>query len=602
MQVARRGTMSTGYDAVEDRYIKPVKGRKTMFRMIRDILRLRRDATIFTGSVVIYAIGGVLYPLALGLAVNYVRAGNLRLLLVYSALFFLLYLLQFFSNIWLNLSSVRVAQGVIKGMRDQAFKNLQRVPLDFYSNVKAGYLISRIANDSESISDFLTYQLPSVISGVTTIIIAAVIMFDLNTRLALFSLVVMPVLGIYTLAIQSRVRENYLVTRRALAAITGNLAETIAAIRTVKAFNAEAQTEERFKNLNDENFRSNMTATRLTSSYSSVIRFLEAVGIFLVIYEGATLLFGGQISLGILVAFIAYVQQFFNPIVQLTQLYTTYQNSMVGASRIYGIIDSSPEKAMGETEVNSFTRSIRGNDVSVHYDDNVALEKVTVEINKGECVAVVGRTGAGKTTLTNVILKFKFPDEGDIQLDLKNLNEIETTAYRRLIVPVLQEPFLFNGTIFDNIEYAMRGITRDEVQGLIDRYGMSEIFRHLPRGLDSPVGEMGRNLSEGQRQAVSILRAFARNPEIIIMDEATAQIDSRSEKNIIEAMRKFAKNGTLILISHRFSLITLSDRIIVLEKGGVVQEGKLEELSKQDGVFRELYKRSVNAYVSGGGT
>ncbi len=593
--------MSTGYDAVEDQYIKPVKGRKTMFRMIRDVLNLKKDATVFTISVVIYAIGGVLYPLALGLAINSVRAGQIRSLLLYAGLFFLFYLIQFFSNIWINLSSVKVAQGVIKGMRDGAFKKLQSVPLDFYSNVKLGYLISRIANDAESISDFLTYQLPSVISGITTIIIAAVIMFDLNTKLALYSLVVMPVLAVYTLAIQPRVKRNYLVTRRALAAITGNLAETIAAIRTVKAFNAEAQTEGRFGNLNDNNFKANMVATRLTSSYSSVIRFLEAAGIFLVIYEGSLSLLHGQISLGILVAFIAYVQQFFNPIVQLTQLYNMYQNSMVGASRIYGIIDSTPEKMKGETVVTSFSKSIKGNNVSVRYDENVALENVTVEIKKGECVAIVGRTGAGKTTLTNVILKFKFPDEGDVLLDLRKLNEIETNAYRKLIVPVLQEPFLFNGTVFENVEYSKRGITKEEVQRLIDVYGMSEIFRNLPNGIDSPVGEMGRNMSEGQRQAVSILRAFVRNPEIIIMDEATAQIDSRSEKAIITAMRSYAKNGTLILISHRFSLITLSDRIIVLEKGGVVQEGTLDELAKEDGTFRELYKRSVSSYVSGTG-
>ena len=593
--------MSTGYDAVEDQYIKPVKGRKTMFRMIRDVLNLKRDAAVFTISVVIYAIGGVLYPLALGLAINSVRAGQIRSLLLYVGLFFLFYLIQFFSNIWINLSSVKVAQGVIKGMRDGAFKKLQSVPLDFYSNVKLGYLISRIANDAESISDFLTYQLPSVISGITTIIIAAVIMFDLNTKLALYSLVVMPVLAVYTLAIQPRVRRNYLVTRRALAAITGNLAETIAAIRTVKAFNAEAQTEGRFGNLNDNNFKANMVATRLTSSYSSVIRFLEAAGIFLVIYEGSLSLLHGQISLGILVAFIAYVQQFFNPIVQLTQLYNMYQNSMVGASRIYGIIDSTPEKMRGETVVTSFSKSINGNNVSVRYDENVALENVTVEIKKGECVAIVGRTGAGKTTLTNVILKFKFPDEGDVLLDLRKLNEIETNAYRKLIVPVLQEPFLFNGTVFENVEYSKRGITKEEVRRLIDVYGMSEIFRNLPNGIDSPVGEMGRNMSEGQRQAVSILRAFVRNPEIIIMDEATAQIDSRAEKAIITAMRSYAKNGTLILISHRFSLITLSDRIIVLEKGGVVQEGTLDELAKEEGTFRELYKRSVSSYVSGTG-
>ena len=589
--------MSTGYDAVEDQFLKPEKGRRTMLRMVKDIFYWRRESAVFTTSVVITAIAGVLYPLALGLAVNSILSRNVGSLTFYSVLFFILYFIQFFSNRMMSLSSTKVSQGVIKRMRDTAFQNLQKVPLEFFSKVKAGYLISRIENDSESISDFLTYQLPQVISGVTTIVIAAGIMFYLDTPLALYSLLVMPILGLFTLVIQTKVRSNYLRTRRAIAAITGNLAETIAAIRTVKAFNAESQIEDKFKSLNSENFDANMKATRLSSSYSSAIRVIEALGIVLVIYEGSIALLNGQISLGILVSFIAYVQQFFNPIVQLSQLYNTYQNSMVGASRIYSIIDSSPENDNGNVDIQRFTSSIVGKGMRVTYDGSMALDRVTVEIDKGECVAIVGRTGAGKTTLTNVILKFKYPDEGDIAIDLRTLNTLDTSAYRKLIVPVLQEPFLFNGSIFDNIEYSRKGITKEEVQSLINNYGMNEIFRTLPKGLDSPVGEMGRNLSEGQRQAVSILRAFVRNPDIIIMDEATAQIDSKSEKNIITAMRNYAKNGTLILISHRFSLITLSDRIIVLEKGKIVQEGTLDVLANQEGVFKDLYKRSVSAYI-----
>ncbi len=589
--------MSTGYDAVEDQFLKPEKGRRTMLRMVKDIFYWRRESAVFTTAVVITAIAGVLYPLALGLAVNSILSRNVGSLTFYSVLFFILYFIQFFSNRMMSLSSTKVSQGVIKRMRDTAFQNLQKVPLEFFSKVKAGYLISRIENDSESISDFLTYQLPQVISGVTTIVIAAGIMFYLDTPLALYSLLVMPILGLFTLVIQTKVRANYLRTRRAIAAITGNLAETIAAIRTVKAFNAESQIEDKFKSLNSENFDANMKATRLSSSYSSAIRVIEALGIVLVIYEGSIALLNGQISLGILVSFIAYVQQFFNPIVQLSQLYNTYQNSMVGASRIYSIIDSSPENDNGNVDIQRFTSSIVGKGMRVTYDGSMALDRVTVEIDKGECVAIVGRTGAGKTTLTNVILKFKYPDEGDIAIDLRTLNTLDTSAYRKLIVPVLQEPFLFNGSIFDNIEYSRKGITKEEVQSLINNYGMNEIFRTLPKGLDSPVGEMGRNLSEGQRQAVSILRAFVRNPDIIIMDEATAQIDSKSEKNIITAMRNYAKNGTLILISHRFSLITLSDRIIVLEKGKIVQEGTLDVLANQEGVFKDLYKRSVSAYI-----
>ncbi|MCL4447145.1 MAG: ABC transporter ATP-binding protein [Thermoplasmatales archaeon] len=589
--------MSTGYDAVEDQFLKPEKGSRTMSRMVKDIFYWRRDSGVFTASVVVTAIAGVLYPLALGLAVNSILSGNTLLLFGYSTMFFLLYVVQFFSNRSMSVSATKVAQGVIKRMRDRSFQNLQRVPLDFYSKVKAGYLISRIENDSESISDFLTYQLPQVISGITTIIIAAGIMFYFDARLALYSLLVMPILGIFTLAIQTKVRANYLRTRRTIAAITGNLAETIAAIRTVKAFNAESQTEGRFEQLNSDNFDANMNATRLSSAYSSVIRVIEAVGIVIVIYEGSIALLNGLISVGILVSFIVYVQQFFNPIVQLSQLYNMYQNSMVGASRIYSIIDSDPEKDTGTEQVSSFSRAIKGSNMRVTYDGSIALGRVSVEIDKGECVAIVGRTGAGKTTLTNVILKFRYPDEGEISIDLKDLATLETRSYRKLIVPVLQEPFLFNGSIFENIEYSKSGITREELRSLIEIYGMNDIFHSLPKGIDSPVGEMGRNLSEGQRQAVSILRAFVRNPDIIIMDEATAQIDSKSEKNIITAMRNFAKNGTLILISHRFSLITLSDRIIVLEKGNVVQEGKLDQLVNQDGVFRELYKRSVSAYL-----
>ncbi|MEM3213066.1 MAG: ATP-binding cassette domain-containing protein, partial [Thermoplasmatales archaeon] len=192
-------------------------------------------------------------------------------------------------------------------------------------------------------------------------------------------------------------------------------------------------------------------------------------------------------------------------------------------------------------------------------------------------------------------LKLKKPDSGQITIDLRDLRNINTKMYRNIISPVLQEPFLFNGTVFENIRYAREDVSREEVEDLIRRYGMQYIFNSLPEGLDSQVGEMGRNMSEGQRQAVSIIRAFVRNPEIVILDEATAQIDPPSEKEIMNALKRYSSEGTLILISHRFSLITLADRIVVLEKGKVVQEGTLDSLSKQPGVFSELYSRSLRS-------
>ncbi|MEM0195843.1 MAG: ABC transporter ATP-binding protein [Thermoplasmatales archaeon] len=587
--------MTSGYDATEDRYLKPQKGIRTMLRMIRDIFRFKRYSSIFVISVVVTAVTGVLYPLALGYAVNEILRRNVDLLILYSVLFFFLYLMQFVSSRFQTVTSTMVAQKFIKGMRDNAFSKLQRVPIDFFSKVRTGYLISRIENDSESIADFLTYQLPQVISGITTIAISAGIMFYLNARLAAFSLAVLPILGIFTLSLQGKVRMNYLRTRRTIASITGNLAETIAAMRTVKAFNAENQAAERFDRLNYDNFEANMNASRLSSLYSAVIRVIEAAGIMIVIYEGSLSLQSGAISLGILVAFITYIQQFFNPIIQLSQLYNTYQNSLVGASRIYSIIDSQEEEDEGKETIEHFSNSIVGRGIQVKYEESSALEGVSIEIRKGERVAIVGRTGAGKTTLTNVILKLKKPDSGQITIDLRDLRNINTKMYRNIISPVLQEPFLFNGTVFENIRYAREDVSREEVEDLIRRYGMQYIFNSLPEGLDSQVGEMGRNMSEGQRQAVSIIRAFVRNPEIVILDEATAQIDPPSEKEIMNALKRYSSEGTLILISHRFSLITLADRIVVLEKGKVVQEGTLDSLSKQPGVFSELYSRSLRS-------
>ncbi|MEM4119322.1 MAG: ABC transporter ATP-binding protein [Thermoplasmatales archaeon] len=587
--------MTSGYDATEDRYLKPQKGIRTMLRMIRDIFRFKRYSSIFVISVVVTAVTGVLYPLALGYAVNEILRRNVDLLILYSVLFFFLYLMQFVSSRFQTVTSTMVAQKFIKGMRDNAFSKLQRVPIDFFSKVRTGYLISRIENDSESIADFLTYQLPQVISGITTIAISAGIMFYLNARLAAFSLAVLPILGIFTLSLQGKVRMNYLRTRRTIASITGNLAETIAAMRTVKAFNAENQAAERFDRLNYDNFEANMNASRLSSLYSAVIRVIEAAGIMIVIYEGSLSLQSGAISLGILVAFITYIQQFFNPIIQLSQLYNTYQNSLVGASRIYSIIDSQEEEDEGKETIEHFSNSIVGRGIQVKYEESSALEGVSIEIRKGERVAIVGRTGAGKTTLTNVILKLKKPDSGQITIDLRDLRNINTKMYRNIISPVLQEPFLFNGTVFENIRYAREDVSREEVEDLIRRYGMQYIFNSLPEGLDSQVGEMGRNMSEGQRQAVSIIRAFVRNPEIVILDEATAQIDPPSEKEIMNALKRYSSEGTLILISHRFSLITLADRIVVLEKGKVVQEGTLDSLSRQPGVFSELYSRSLRS-------
>ena len=587
------------YDDQEEELIRTGKSLPSFSRLLRDMFRMRRESTEVIIAVMITAVAGTLYPLSLGYAINSIIRRDYNGLYLFASGFFLLYVVQFFSNRLRTVSSTKLAQSTIKSLRDRSFQNLQHVPVSFYSRVKTGYLISRITNDAETLSEFLTFQLPQVISGITTVLVSISIMFYKDFSLTLYALIVIPVLAGFTLSLQGKVRLNYLKTRKTIAAITGNLSENINAVRTIKAFNAEPRIFGNFNELNAKNFESNMKASKLSSLYGTMIRIIESFGIAIVIIAGSLQLQNGVTTVGILVAFVIYVQEFFDPVVQLSQLYNSYQSAMVGVSRIYGIIDSPIETVPGGTgRKKEFRDSIELSDVSFSYGTDQALNGIGIRIARGEKVGIVGHTGAGKTTLSNLILKFYSPTDGSVTLDGVNMDEINTEDYRKLIAPVLQEPFMFRGTAYENIRFANSIVSRETVDDMARKFGLAEIFASLPDGLNTNVGEMGRNLSEGQRQAISILRAFIRNPEILILDEPTSQIDPDSEKLIIESLREYLKDKTLILITHRFSMISLVSRIVVLQEGGLVEDGTFRELIDRRGIFSELYRIQ---YVPGDG-
>ena len=580
------------YEEVEDELIKGGKGFASFKRMIGEMLSQRRESAKLGISIIVTAVMGTIYPLSIGLAIDAILIQkNAILLAVYASLFFAVYVVQFFSNRVRTISSTYLAQYTIKSLRDKAFKTLQKVPVSFYSKVKTGYLISRISNDGESLSEFLTFQVPQVVSGITTVIISASIMLILSPRLALYSFIVIPLLVGFTFSLQPRVKRNYLRTRKTIAAITGNLSENINAIRAIKSFNVEGRVEGNFDKLNTANYSANMKASRLASSYGSVVRIIEAVGIAIVLIEGGIMALGGLITVGILVSFVFYVQEFFDPVVQLSQTYNSYQSAMVGLVRIYGIIDSEKDKdPVDSVKLEDFKDKIEVKDVTFSYGGDNALESVSFSIRKGEKVGIVGHTGAGKTTISNLIMKYYHPTRGVILIDGRNLDEISTGSYRKLIAPVLQDPFMFRGTVLENIQFANPSATREVIEKAIEQFGLHALFQRMPDGVDSEIGEMGRNLSEGQRQAISLLRAFILDPEILILDEPTSQIDPASEKIIMVALEKFLQGKTLVLITHRFSLIRLVDEVIVLDHGKLVEQGKVDDLMAEDGKFAQLYK------------
>ena len=582
--------MKPTYEDIEERYIKTLKGRAALKRMVRDIIKNRKQTAIIFVSVIITAIAATFSPLAIGDAVNGVTAKSVKTIIEFSLLFISLALIQFASNRFRVTSSTILAQGTVKDLRDRAFKSIQGVPISFFSKVKAGFLISRMTNDGETIGEFLTFQIPSVISGMTTVILSIAIMFYLDFYLTLYALVVLPFLSIFTISLQGKVRKNYLRTRRTIAAITGNLAENISSIRSIKAFNVEGYTENRFDKLNQDNLDANIKASRLSAIYGAIIRVIEYVGIAIVILEGALQLKAGLISIGILVAFILYVQEFFDPVIQISQLYNSYQSSIVGVGRIYGIIDSKKEATTdGSFTVDGLKDSIILKNVNFAYEDSDALKDINLVIRRGENIGIVGHTGAGKTTLSNLIMKFYSPQRGEILLDGRNLNEIKTSSYRNLISPVLQEPFLFRGTVFENVKISDPNKSESEIENIAKEFSLDRIFSKLPDGMNTNVGEMGRILSEGQKQAIAILRALCRKPEIIIMDEPTSNIDPYSERFIFQSLEKFAMDKTLILITHRFSMISLVDKIVVVQDGKIEESGTFEELREKKGIFSQMY-------------
>jgi ATP-binding cassette subfamily B protein len=595
----RRGIvrMPKTYEEIEEEVIKGGKGFSSFKRMIVDMLKQARTVQLLVLSIIVTAITSTVAFYAIGRVADQITARNTELLIVYAMVFLSMYVIQFFSNWLRTITSTFLSQNTLKNLRDDAFASLQKVPVSFFSKVKTGYLISRISNDGESLSEFLTFQLPAVLSGVATLVISAGFMLYLAPTLALYSFIVIPILVVFTFSIQPRVRKNYLRTRRAIARITGNLAEDIGAIRAIKSFNIEDKVSGKFRELNSENYEANMVASRLSSTYSAIIRIIEAFGISIVLYEGGLETLHGIVSLGILVSFVFYVQGFFNPVVQLSQTYNAYQSAMVGLTRIYGIIDADKEALpLKPVQLDSFEDSISFRNVSFSYGEGYALNKVNLEIRKGQKIGIVGHTGAGKTTISNLMLKFYHPTDGTIEIDGKNLEEIQTQSYRRLIAPVLQDPFMFRGTVLDNIRFSDPDATREKVMECVERFGLGAIFRRMSNGIDTDIGEMGRNLSEGQRQAISILRAFILNPEILVLDEPTSQIDPQSEKAIINALEKFLRDKTLILITHRFSLIRLVDNVIVLDHGSVVEEGDVPTLLEGSGKFSQLYEYQRQDY------
>jgi ABC-type multidrug transport system fused ATPase/permease subunit len=492
-----------------------------------------------------------------------------------------------------------VGQRALQDLRVRLFTHLQRLSIGFYSRNRTGVIISRITNDVEALDQLVEDGLATLIQSGLTLIGVVVILFVLDPHLALLTFLVLPFLAVGAFVFRIASADAYRLTREKIAAITGYLQETLSGIRVVRAFGQERAHIQRFRELNDENRAANMTTVKLNAAYFPAVELLSALVTVEILVIGGIEAINGHTSTGVVFAFIAALNNFFDPIQNLSQLYTTYQSGMAALDKIFDLLDERPDlsDAPDATPLPAIRGEIRFDDVSFQYgrasgaeDGDYALRDVDLVIPPGQTVALVGETGAGKSTFAKLVSRFYDPTSGDVRVDGRDLRTITAESLRSQMGIVPQEGFLFSGTIRENIAFGRPDATDEEIRAAARAVGADTFIDELEDGYGSQIGERGVQLSAGQRQLVAFARALVADPRILVLDEATSNVDVHTESLIEQGLRRLVAGRTAIVIAHRLSTIRHAGRILVLEHGRVVEDGTHDELLEAQGRYWRLYR------------
>jgi len=481
---------------------------------------------------------------------------------------------------------------MLADLRNQLFRHLQRLSLGFYERNRAGVIISRLTNDVEALDQLVTDGVTSLVQNTLTLVGTAVILFFLDWRLALATLTVMPAMAVATAWFRKRSGRAYKAVRETLGAVTATLAEDIAGMRVLQTFTRERAAREHFHDVSDTYRTSNMQTVVLNGVYFPVVDFLSSAATAVVLGYGGYLAFNGSISIGVLVAFLGYLANFFDPVQQLSQLYNTFLSAVAALDKITGLMDEEPEVRDTDdaVELDHIAGRVAFEDVRFAYGRGPeVLHGIDLEVPAGTTVALVGHTGAGKSTIAKLIARFYDPTSGRITIDGADLQHVHQWSLRRQLGIVPQEGFLFAGTVAENIAFARPGATRDQVVAAASAVGADEFIERLEDGYETQLGERGSRLSLGQRQLVAFARALLADPRILILDEATSSVDIGTERKIEVALRRLLHGRTAFIIAHRLSTIRDADLIVVLEHGVVVEQGTHDELMAAQGLYTSLY-------------